>query len=59
MQEPTLFAGSIRFNLDPIQGTAHDAGLWDALERVGMKPAIAAMQERLSLMLLMCLWDLS
>ncbi|KAI8825578.1 P-loop containing nucleoside triphosphate hydrolase protein [Fimicolochytrium jonesii] len=34
-QDPALFAGSVRFNLDPT-GTSGDAELWAALRAVGM-----------------------
>lgn len=43
-QEPTVFSGSLRSNLDPTgvhgAGDAADAKLWDALDRVGLKEAI-------------------
>lgn len=38
-QDPVLFNGTIRSNLDPT-GAHNDAQLWDALHRVHMKPAI-------------------
>lgn len=38
-QDPVLFNGTIRSNLDPT-GAYNDAQLWDALHRVHMKPAI-------------------
>ena len=43
-QEPTVFSGSLRSNLDPTgslgTGDVADAKLWDALARVGLKEAI-------------------
>ncbi|KAJ3331991.1 hypothetical protein HDU91_003194 [Kappamyces sp. JEL0680] len=38
-QDPTLFSGSFRRNLDPF-GNYQDADLWDALERAQMKNKI-------------------
>ncbi len=43
-QEPTVFSGTLRSNLDPTEnlgtGPEADAKLWAALERVGLKEAI-------------------
>uniref|UniRef100_A0A7N0VJT6 ABC-type xenobiotic transporter n=1 Tax=Kalanchoe fedtschenkoi TaxID=63787 RepID=A0A7N0VJT6_KALFE len=39
-QSPTLFSGTIRFNLDPL-GAHSDADLWDALERAHVKNCIS------------------
>ncbi|KAI8618185.1 P-loop containing nucleoside triphosphate hydrolase protein [Chytriomyces sp. MP71] len=39
-QEPVLFSGTIRTNLDPF-GTYTDADLWNAIERAGLKAALA------------------
>jgi ABC-type multidrug transport system fused ATPase/permease subunit len=44
-QEPILFSGTVRHNLNPIGAAATsitDATLWDALDAVGMKAAISA-----------------
>lgn len=41
-QDPVLFAGSVRHNLDPF-GTHADKELWEALERVQLKPTVAGM----------------
>ena len=38
-QEPVLFSGSLRDNLDPLKQCT-DASLWSALEHVGMKPLV-------------------
>ncbi|KAK2953839.1 Multidrug resistance-associated protein [Blattamonas nauphoetae] len=35
-QLPTLFEGSIRFNLDPFEEIADDSRIWGALDEVGM-----------------------
>jgi ABC-type multidrug transport system fused ATPase/permease subunit len=45
-QEPTLFEGTIRFNLDPFREKDDDE-LWDGLERVGMKEKIAGWSKKL------------
>ncbi|XP_030240279.1 probable multidrug resistance-associated protein lethal(2)03659, partial [Drosophila navojoa] len=39
-QEPVLFTGSMRYNLDPFEEYS-DAKLWDALEEVKLKPVIS------------------
>ncbi|KAF9148512.1 Multidrug resistance-associated protein 1 [Linnemannia schmuckeri] len=39
-QDPTLFAGSVRDNLDPFQ-ELEDADLWEALERAHLKDIIS------------------
>ncbi|KAG0210936.1 Multidrug resistance-associated protein 1 [Mortierella sp. NVP41] len=41
-QDPTLFAGSIRDNLDPFQ-ELEDIDLWEALERAHLKEVIAGL----------------
>ncbi|XP_034487738.1 probable multidrug resistance-associated protein lethal(2)03659 [Drosophila innubila] len=39
-QEPVLFSGSMRYNLDPFEEYS-DAKVWDALEEVKLKPVIS------------------
>ncbi|KAI8046520.1 probable multidrug resistance-associated protein lethal(2)03659 [Drosophila gunungcola] len=39
-QEPVLFSGSMRYNLDPFE-EYNDAKLWEALEEVKLKPLFA------------------
>ncbi|KAF9945056.1 hypothetical protein BGZ65_011231, partial [Modicella reniformis] len=46
-QDPTLFAGTIHFNLDPFD-ELQDAELWQALERAHFKPHISSLQGGLS-----------
>ncbi|KAG0307447.1 Multidrug resistance-associated protein 1, partial [Dissophora globulifera] len=46
-QDPTLFAGTIRENLDPFQEVG-DAELWEALERSHLKDTIASLPGGLS-----------
>lgn len=41
-QEPVLFSGSLRFNLDPF-GEKKDIELWDALEQVELKSVVSSM----------------
>ena len=41
-QEPVLFSGTVRFNLDPL-GTREDSELWKALELVNLKSVIQQM----------------
>jgi ATP-binding cassette, subfamily C (CFTR/MRP), member 1 len=42
-QDPVLFSGTIRSNIDPI-GAARDHELWDALDRVSLRSTIAKLQ---------------
>lgn len=44
MQDPVIFSGSVRSNLDPYGAAKGDAEIWEALERAGIKPAISALQ---------------
>ncbi|ORZ07986.1 ABC transporter type 1, transmembrane domain-containing protein [Lobosporangium transversale] len=46
-QDPTLFVGTIRENLDPFQ-EASDAELWEALERAHLKDYVSSMPGGLS-----------
>jgi len=46
-QDPTLFTGTIRSNLDPTESHT-DRDLWDALEAVYMKEAVTRMPQGLS-----------
>ncbi|KAG0042983.1 Multidrug resistance-associated protein 1, partial [Gryganskiella cystojenkinii] len=48
-QEPTLFAGSVRENLDPFEEN-QDVDLWEALERAHLKDHIAGLTGGLSYM---------
>jgi hypothetical protein len=45
-QEPFLFSGSVRSNLDPFNSYA-EPDLWRAVESVGLKDAITALQDGL------------
>ncbi|PSC67462.1 hypothetical protein C2E20_8853 [Micractinium conductrix] len=46
-QDPVLFSGSVRTNLDPYNRHS-DAELWDALGHVALKEVVAALPEGLS-----------
>ncbi len=45
-QEPVVFTGSVRYNLDPF-GENDDAQLWSALEKVQLKAVVEALPGRL------------
>ena len=45
-QEPTLFIGSVRYNLDPF-GEKTDNDLWDVLKMVRLKNAISELPGKL------------
>ncbi|XP_033637674.1 multidrug resistance-associated protein 5-like [Asterias rubens] len=45
-QDPVLFAGSVRMNLDPLEKHS-DAELWDALEKTYLKQTISALDSQL------------
>ena len=36
LQDPVIFSGTVRSNLDPFQQAASDASIWEALTRAGM-----------------------
>ncbi|KAG0059782.1 CD9 antigen, partial [Podila epicladia] len=46
-QDPTLFAGTVRDNLDP-NGEASDADLWEALERAHLRDHVSSLAGGLS-----------
>ena len=45
-QDPVLFSGPLRFNLDP-GSEFQDAQIWDALEAVRLKPLIQKQDKKL------------
>ncbi|KAI9352529.1 P-loop containing nucleoside triphosphate hydrolase protein [Zopfochytrium polystomum] len=45
-QEPTLFSGTVRSNLD-VEAKHSDAEVWDVLEMIGMKEYVAELPEKL------------
>ncbi|KAI8141790.1 multi drug resistance-associated protein MRP [Fennellomyces sp. T-0311] len=50
-QDPVLFAGSVRENLDPF-GKASDAELWNALELAHLKEHVSGMEGKLNAVVL-------
>jgi len=46
-QEPVLFTGTVRDNLDPFKAAENDAVLWQALQQSGMKEFISSMSNGL------------
>jgi ABC-type multidrug transport system fused ATPase/permease subunit len=45
-QEPVLFSGTIRENLD-VESLYEDADVWDVLERIGLKEYVSSLSEKL------------
>ncbi|KXZ51207.1 hypothetical protein GPECTOR_13g694 [Gonium pectorale] len=45
-QDPFMFSGTVRHNLDPFE-QATDQQLWEAVEAVGLQPAISALEDKL------------
>ncbi len=50
-QEPVIFSGTIRENVDPFQECQHEKMIWDALEKVQLKETVAAMEAGLDTIL--------
>ena len=46
-QDPVLFSGSVRYNLDPFEKYS-DAEIWEVLEQVQLKNVVRQMEEQLS-----------
>ena len=46
-QDPVLFSGTVRYNLDPFEEYS-DAELWETLEQVQLKSAVEEMEGQLS-----------
>ena len=46
-QEPVLFSGTIRENLD-VESLFEDADVWDVLERIGLKEYVSSLENKLS-----------
>ena len=56
LQDPVMFSGSVRFNLDPFDTAGGDAVIWATLEQVGMAATIRDTPVRwlLSISLFVC-----
>jgi ATP-binding cassette subfamily C (CFTR/MRP) protein 1 len=39
-QDPTVFSGTVRSNLDPFHESASDADVWESLRRAGLEPYV-------------------
>jgi ATP-binding cassette subfamily C (CFTR/MRP) protein 4 len=48
-QEPTLFLGTLRFNIDPFN-QYDDASIYNALEAVELKPKVGASPDKLDML---------
>lgn len=46
VQEPTLFAGSLRYNLDPLNKHG-DAEVWRALQQVSLREKVSTFPDQL------------
>ena len=46
MQDPIIFAGSVRVNLDPNGDTSADADMWAALKQAGLKQMVQSLPVR-------------
>ena len=40
MQDPVIFSGTVRANLDPFDTAGGDSVIWQALEQAGIAPAV-------------------
>ena len=45
-QDPIIFSGTVRANLDPFEHAAPDAEMWAALRQAGLKKAIRSLPVR-------------
>ena len=43
-QDPIVFSGTVRYNLDPFGGETADADMWAALRQAGLKETVAGLE---------------
>ena len=43
LQDPIIFSGTVRANLDPYDGASTDASMWAALKQAGLKRMVQAL----------------
>ena len=46
MQDPVVFSGTVRDNLDPFNTSQGDAAIWSALRQTGMADVVKSLQVR-------------
>ena len=46
LQDPVVFSGSVRANLDPFDNVEGDARIWQALEQAGLQQTISNLPVR-------------
>jgi len=46
VQDPIIFAGSVRVNLDPYGDASTDADMWAALKQAGLKQMVQSLPVR-------------
>ena len=43
MQDPIVFSGTVRYNLNPFGGEAADADMWATLQQAGLKETVLSL----------------
>ena len=46
MQDPIVFSGTVRYNLNPFGGKTADADMWAALQQAGLKETVSSLAVR-------------
>ena len=46
VQDPVVFSGTVRDNLDPFNASQGDAAIWSALRQTGMADVVKSLQVR-------------
>ena len=44
VQDPAIFCGTVRDNLDPFNASSGDAAIWSALRQTGMAQTVHSLQ---------------